>query len=869
MERSKLTQMNNLKKEVLLSAKSERVEMTLNTESALASGLLIQRLTELYEDPVEATVRETISNALDATTLAHSGERPVVRVSAPTNLNPVLIVKDNGVGMTYEDLKNIYSKYGASTKVNDLEQIGAYGLGAKAPLAYGTEFTVTSIKDNEKTTIIVAREEMTNYIKIVDSTHTDEPSGTTVSIPINNSDISRFNEHVDRYFENPIDKNVDLYINSKLVKNDNYALITDKALIADGVEKTYGRVWIDPSSVIRLITDLSVDDIRHSLKFLIGGWAYESPSYRNNRYYRSIGKGIIVELKAGIVGFNSSRDAILENDRYTALESLVIDYISSEQFVKDLTKGINNMELSEFKSIVGKLLSSHRRLAKIVDQKIVIEDLNTQSRYSNISRNYKFEDFVHQETGFTINDLLTNIPKKSKPTVVFSDRKYSYHKTSKNRLMSKKLSDYNMFSEINISDLNDEIDSIMNNKSEGHSLENLMLNLAIYGYSKENYNAIVTFITDIADDEDIRKLKTSRKSIVKMRNEGLQETEYNSIIIYTKHNANEIKLMMNEHFENLNFKVYTAEETFENLKVFRAKNKKVIEKKEEKLSTVLNKLDLTKDYMINVGVDSLTSEKQKVFIVAKERYVDKSRINMMFNWYCNENNVNQEDIEMYVSSGNHKASDIQLLMELGEIFRDPSSVEAGRSKLYLEKIHNNVAKLNAIRNESINTNTKAFVRLLSGICGNSPESIRESLKFKFDNVYDIAKIVDIDLPKYPIEALNEFSKIQNQNFADTRRYDWTLETSAISHLLKKVGKKYFDLTHDLISLISNERIVIVDEDNFNRFYSREDVSFTSELVEKVYKEKTGSKNYNKLLKSQIEGYIEFMKSIIEEMSIIK
>ena len=43
---------------------------------------------------------------------------------------------------TEEEVQEIYSRYGASTKTDDLDQIGAYGLGAKSPLAYGNEFTV-------------------------------------------------------------------------------------------------------------------------------------------------------------------------------------------------------------------------------------------------------------------------------------------------------------------------------------------------------------------------------------------------------------------------------------------------------------------------------------------------------------------------------------------------------------------------------------------------------------------------------------------------------------------------------------------------------------------------------------------------------
>ena len=85
-ERSKVRQAKNIDKETLFAVKTEKVEMTLNTDSELAQGMLIQRLTELYEDPIEASVRETISNAIDAVSVAHSGKRPEVKVYTPSCL---------------------------------------------------------------------------------------------------------------------------------------------------------------------------------------------------------------------------------------------------------------------------------------------------------------------------------------------------------------------------------------------------------------------------------------------------------------------------------------------------------------------------------------------------------------------------------------------------------------------------------------------------------------------------------------------------------------------------------------------------------------------------------------------------------------
>ena len=662
-ERTKVSQVNNIEKEVLIAAKAEKVEMTLNTDSALASGLLIQRLTELYEDPVEASVRETISNAMDAVVAACSG-KPTVKVYSPTTLNPILIIKDNGVGMTYEDLKEIYSKYGASTKMNDLEQIGAYGLGAKAPLAYGNEFTVTSVKDGQKTTIIVAREEMTNFIKIVDSVFTDEASGTTVSIPVNNSDIHRFQDNINKYKQIPLDKNLDLYINDELIEDANYTLISDEVLIHKGKEKVYSRMWINKANIVNLVTSLSIDNIKESLKFVIGGWAYNSPTGRN-RYYRR-DSGIVVELKAGVVGFNSSRDAILENDRYTTLESLIIEYITSAQFLNDLTETINELELKDFKKVVSELIDSNRRSLSIENGKMVVKNTsgNNYSSYSAIPRTFDIEDFVHEETGFNFNDILKNVPKTNKQSVVIREKKDRYYKAAKNAIMDKNF--YSMFENMYVSDINEEIDKIFLEEKAGHSLEALMVNLSTFIFDpNKTKNTKLTFITDVESEKQVKSLKAGRKSIVRMLNDD-DDKDYNSILVYTQHTKSEMKKMIKglEIENTVSLRINTVEDMLESLKNFRAQNQVAERKQQSGLGTSFFKYDTTKKHTSAADVNSVDKNKENLVVVTKSHSISDSRLRMMYAWFCNENNLTEDEADIYVSLGMHTAVDVEILTKL-------------------------------------------------------------------------------------------------------------------------------------------------------------------------------------------------------------
>ena len=873
-ERTKLSPVNNMEKEVLLAAKAEKVEMTLNTDSALASGLLIQRLTELYEDPVEATVRETVSNAIDAVVKECSGDKPTVKIYSPTTLNPILIIKDNGVGMTYNDLKEIYSKYGASTKIDDLDQIGAYGLGAKAPLAYGNEFTVTSVKDGQKTTIIVAREEMTNFIKIVDSVITDEPSGTTVSIPVDNADIHRFQENIKKYEQIPFDKDIDLYINDKMVEENSYTLITDKVLIHDGKEKVYSRMWINKDNIVNLITNLSISDIKESIKFVIGGWSYESPVGRS-RYYRR-DNGIVVELKAGIVGFNSSRDAILENERYTALENLVVDYIVSSQFINDLTQTISELELKEFKRVVSELINSNRRYITIENGKIVIKNTtgNNYNSYSTIPRTFDIEDFVHEETGFNFNDVLKNIPKSEKQTVVIRERKERYYKTAKNAIMKPNL--YSMFATRNVSEINEEIDKILIENEVGHSLEVLMTNLATFIFDpKKTKNTKLTFITDIETEKQVKSLKSGRKSIVRMLNGNDELEDYTSILVYTQHSKSEIDKMLKglEIEDMVGLKVSKVEDILESLKKFRSKYKATGRRKQENLATSLYKYDATKKHRKAVNVDEIDKDKKNLIVVTKAHNVENSRLRMMYAWFCNEYELTEDEADIYVSIGMHTAVDVDILTELTEyVMRDPKSDTAGRSKVYFEKIHDNEVKMNAINNNAVNSSEKAFMRLLTGVYRGCATRVAEIIEYKLETLYDIAEVADFKMPKFPTKTLKSMGDYDFHSFSDMSTYsNWGLglDENAIAHLLSLIDKDQYELLQNLISFANDRRLVIDEEGNHKLVYHGIVEPIRKETVSEVYENQNVSTSYSKLVKLQTEAQLEFAKSVIEQMELVE
>ncbi len=101
---------------------------------------LLEALIKSYDNPAEAAVRELISNAVDSTVEAGSGES--ITVSLPKKIFPYLVVEDHGLGMSMDTLNYIYRSFGNSTKTDNYSLIGSKGMGSKAPLAVSDSFTI-------------------------------------------------------------------------------------------------------------------------------------------------------------------------------------------------------------------------------------------------------------------------------------------------------------------------------------------------------------------------------------------------------------------------------------------------------------------------------------------------------------------------------------------------------------------------------------------------------------------------------------------------------------------------------------------------------------------------------------------------------
>lgn len=136
----------------------------------------------LYGNPIRAAIREPLCNAWDAN--IDNGKRDVPLEITLTETS--LTIKDSGKGIPHDKIQQTYLILGKSTKVQQSDQTGGFGLGCKAPFAYAEHFEVRSSVDGVCTIyrmIKVSPEHGGRPAATVIASFPTKKTGLTVTIP--------------------------------------------------------------------------------------------------------------------------------------------------------------------------------------------------------------------------------------------------------------------------------------------------------------------------------------------------------------------------------------------------------------------------------------------------------------------------------------------------------------------------------------------------------------------------------------------------------------------------------------------------------------------------------------------------------------
>lgn len=213
----------------------EEIAMGIDTKSL---AFLQKVLTDLYSDPILAVIREYSTNAWDSH--VEASQKKPIEVTTPSSLTPFFKVRDYGVGLSIEDIREIYSQYGASTKRGTNAQTGMLGLGCKSALTYTNQFTINSVKDGVKTSVVVSRNaDNVGSMQVVFNGPSNEPQGVEISVPINRKDTNEFRNKAEKFFR--VWKPEQVILNGQPPQpiagewlNDNIVLTEGRGIYSDG-----------------------------------------------------------------------------------------------------------------------------------------------------------------------------------------------------------------------------------------------------------------------------------------------------------------------------------------------------------------------------------------------------------------------------------------------------------------------------------------------------------------------------------------------------------------------------------------------------------------------------------------------------------
>ena len=157
---------------------------------------------KLYSNPTLAIVRELLTNAYDSHKAAGKEDTPI-KVNLPSYMEPNFIIRDYGIGLSKEDVLELYTTFFDSTKSNSNDFTGCFGLGSKTPFSYTSSFSVISYWNGTKYFFIATKKDGLPHIYAVREEPTDEPNGLEVSIPTdkNGGYDSNFAHNMSQYLK--------------------------------------------------------------------------------------------------------------------------------------------------------------------------------------------------------------------------------------------------------------------------------------------------------------------------------------------------------------------------------------------------------------------------------------------------------------------------------------------------------------------------------------------------------------------------------------------------------------------------------------------------------------------------------------------
>jgi len=273
----------------------------------------------LYKNKIGSIVRELSCNAFDAHVEAGNSDQPF-DIHLPDSFEPYFSIRDYGVGISPQDIKDVYTSYFTSTKDQANDAVGAFGLGSKTPFSYTDSFTVISIHKGVKTMYNAHMSEgMPAIVAYGESEETDEPDGLEVNVSVESVDFKAFASAVkDQLKFFPVKPNI---INGQVEWEAYEPIIEVPGFTMYKITSVPNRrSYISNRNILQALF-LKQGPVAYPVDFDIINQYLNSNNIKKTKFYKYLetgsnnyGKGIIIDMPIGTVEVTASREGISYSD---------------------------------------------------------------------------------------------------------------------------------------------------------------------------------------------------------------------------------------------------------------------------------------------------------------------------------------------------------------------------------------------------------------------------------------------------------------------------------------------------------------------------------------------------------------------------
>lgn len=318
-------------------------------------NIVINYLTNLYSNPAKAVIRELFTNAADA--VKNSDNKSIViglnKDDDSETKTYTLTVTDFGTGMSYDTLKNNYVSYANSTKNNDFDSVGSFGLGSKSPMAIVPGYKVTSNNGNEENCVEVYRKSDGIFADINAVADKKNYSYTTVTVEgiaedhaktidnyICNNIIAFSSEDYDVVYNRNFDGYSNKRLDSILLREEPYPVrlyYRDKDAIID----YYRHIDCNFSDSTFAHNFIKLCRINGSVCYSCDSNIYAV--FNDNKSYGFKGHNafIVCDVESGYFPFAPAREELPHGDELSFIKNYLNHIVTAEDLLKIIaTSGI-------------------------------------------------------------------------------------------------------------------------------------------------------------------------------------------------------------------------------------------------------------------------------------------------------------------------------------------------------------------------------------------------------------------------------------------------------------------------------------------------------------------------------------------------